>query len=145
VVVERRYSHQREDELTAAHQRIMEQKEHLDTLVSALEQNTKAIAEFTAVHQQLVALLQMRERSMPRRSRCGRRRKDAARPVHIATYARAGIGVPHSGHLSPERGRGDRSRIWDKGRCGQLSTDGVASGMRRQGEWQTISREMSRE
>jgi hypothetical protein len=56
---ERRYSRQREDELTAAHARIMEQKEHLDTLVAALEQNTRAIAEFTAVHQQLVTLLQL--------------------------------------------------------------------------------------
>ena len=58
---ERKYSRQREDELTAAHLRIMEQKEHIDTLLQALEQNTKAIAEFTAVHQQLVTLLQLRE------------------------------------------------------------------------------------
>ena len=58
---ERKYSRQREDELTAAHQRIMDQKEHIDTLIQALEQNTKAISEFTAVHQQLVALLQLRE------------------------------------------------------------------------------------
>jgi hypothetical protein len=56
---ERRYSRQREDELTAAHARIMEQREHLDTLVAALEQNTRAVTEFTAVHQQLVGLLQM--------------------------------------------------------------------------------------
>jgi len=70
---ERKYSRQREDELTEAHQRIMEQKEHMDTLVNALEQNTKAITEFTAVHQQLVTLLQLRERL------------DTPQPVRVAS------------------------------------------------------------
>lgn len=55
---ERRYSRQREDELTQAHQEILQQREHLQTLLEALEGNTKVIAEFTAVQQEILHVLQ---------------------------------------------------------------------------------------
>lgn len=55
---ERRYSRQREEQLTAAHQEILNQREHLNVLLDALQQNTKAISNFTAVQQELVELLQ---------------------------------------------------------------------------------------
>ena len=46
---ERRYSRQREEELTQAHQVILETREHLSAVIDALQGNTKVIAEFTAV------------------------------------------------------------------------------------------------
>lgn len=54
---ERRYARQREEELSTAHKRIVEQKESLTILLDALQQNTAAISTFTAVQQELVSLL----------------------------------------------------------------------------------------
>ena len=59
---ERRYSRQREEELTAAHQRIVEQKEHLEVLLDALQGNTKVISEFTAVQQEMLRVMREQER-----------------------------------------------------------------------------------
>jgi hypothetical protein len=55
---ERKYSRQREDELTQAHQVVMQQHEHLQALLDALEQNTRVIASFTAVQQNLKEMIQ---------------------------------------------------------------------------------------
>ena len=55
---ERRYSRQREDQLTQAHQEILSQREHLGALLDALEGNTKVITEFTAVQQEILHLMQ---------------------------------------------------------------------------------------
>ncbi len=57
---ERKYSRQREDQLTAAHEAILQQREHLDALLETVRKNTAAIAEFTAVQQELVTLLRGR-------------------------------------------------------------------------------------
>ena len=54
---ERKYSRQREDQLTEAHQEILAQREHLQTLLDALQNNTKAIADFSAAHQELLRAL----------------------------------------------------------------------------------------
>ena len=54
---ERKYSRQREEELTAAHAQIVSQREHLAVLVEALQGNTKAIAEFTAVQEEILRVL----------------------------------------------------------------------------------------
>ena len=51
---ERRYSRQREDQLTEAHEKIVQQREHLDVLLEALEGNTKVIVEFTAVQGEIL-------------------------------------------------------------------------------------------
>lgn len=55
---ERKYSRQREDELTAAHQLIVNQREHLQALLDALQGNTRVIADFTTVQEQILHLLQ---------------------------------------------------------------------------------------
>jgi len=62
---ERKYSHQREDQLTEAHQEILQQREHLNTLLDALQQNTRAIDGFTAAHQELVTLLRPHVPGLP--------------------------------------------------------------------------------
>jgi hypothetical protein len=64
---ERRYSRQREDQLTAAHEKIVQQREHLQALLEALNGNTKVIAEFTAVQEEIMSLLGdvMRKRGAP--------------------------------------------------------------------------------
>jgi len=54
---ERRYSRQREDQLTEAHQEILQQREHLQALLDALAGNTKVIGEFTAVQQEILHVL----------------------------------------------------------------------------------------
>jgi hypothetical protein len=51
---ERRYSRQREDELTAAHKTIMDTREHLAAVLEALQGNTKVIGEFTAVQGEIL-------------------------------------------------------------------------------------------
>lgn len=56
---ERRYSRQREDQLTEAHQEILSQREHLSALLDALQGNTKVISEFTAVQQEILHMLQV--------------------------------------------------------------------------------------
>ena len=58
---ERRYSRQREDQLTEAHQALMQQKEHLRALLEALEGNTKVIAEFSAVQEEILRAIQERD------------------------------------------------------------------------------------
>jgi hypothetical protein len=54
---ERRYSRQREDQLTQAHERIVQQREHLRVLIEALEGNTRVISEFTAVQEEILRAL----------------------------------------------------------------------------------------
>ncbi len=58
---ERRYSRQREDELTEAHREILGQREHLQALLDALEGNTKVIGQFTAVQEEILHVMQGRE------------------------------------------------------------------------------------
>jgi hypothetical protein len=58
---ERRYSRQREDQLTEAHRVVMETREHLDALLNVLQGNTKVIAEFTAVQQEILGVMRGRE------------------------------------------------------------------------------------
>ena len=55
---ERRYSRQREDQLTEAHQKIMGQGEQLQAVLDALQGNTKAIGEFSAVQGEILHVLQ---------------------------------------------------------------------------------------
>jgi hypothetical protein len=54
---ERRYSRQREEQLTEAHQALMQQKEHLHALLEALKGNTQVIAEFSAVQGEILRAL----------------------------------------------------------------------------------------
>ena len=58
---ERRYSRQREDQLTQAHEAFMGQREHLHVLLEALEGNTKVIAEFSAVQGEVLRALKERD------------------------------------------------------------------------------------
>jgi hypothetical protein len=57
---ERKYSREREEQLTEAHKVIMSQREHLSTLLGALQNNTKAITEFTLAQRELVRALRQR-------------------------------------------------------------------------------------
>jgi hypothetical protein len=52
--LERRYSRQREDQLTEAHAAIMAQREHLQALLEALQGNTKVISEFSTVQGEIL-------------------------------------------------------------------------------------------
>ena len=54
---ERKYSRQREDELTETHKTIMDTREHLGAVLEALQGNTKVIAEFTAVQGEILRVL----------------------------------------------------------------------------------------
>jgi hypothetical protein len=54
---ERRYSRQREDELTEAHREILAQREHLSAVLDSLQGNTKVIAEFTDVQREVLGTL----------------------------------------------------------------------------------------
>ncbi|HEY4329902.1 MAG TPA: hypothetical protein VGN88_09210 [Phycisphaerae bacterium] len=54
---ERKYSRQREDQLTQAHQALMDTREHLRAVLDCLAGNTKVIAEFTAVQTEILHLL----------------------------------------------------------------------------------------
>jgi hypothetical protein len=58
---ERKYSRQREDQLTAAHERITGQREHLAALLEALNGNTKVISEFTAVQEEILGVIRERD------------------------------------------------------------------------------------
>jgi hypothetical protein len=60
-VWERKYSRTREDQLTEAHQEILNTREHLGALLDALQGNTKVISEFTSVQQEMLRSLQGRE------------------------------------------------------------------------------------
>jgi hypothetical protein len=57
---ERRYSRQREDQLTAAHEKIVQQREHLQVLLEAINGNTKVIADFTAVQEEILDVMRRR-------------------------------------------------------------------------------------
>jgi hypothetical protein len=59
---ERRYSRQREEQLTQAHEKIVQQREHLQALLEALNGNTKVIIEFTAVQEQILGVIRDRDR-----------------------------------------------------------------------------------
>ncbi len=54
---ERRYSRQREDQLTEAHQRIMDQKQQLDVLLGAVRENTAALTRLAVTQEDIVSLL----------------------------------------------------------------------------------------
>jgi hypothetical protein len=60
---ERRYSRGREEQLTRAHELIVNQREHLGMLVKALQNNTRAVAEFTDAQREIVRALRRRNRS----------------------------------------------------------------------------------
>lgn len=60
---ERKYSRQREDELTEAHKEILGQREHLQALLDALEGNTKVISQFSAVQEEILRVMQSRDRA----------------------------------------------------------------------------------
>ena len=68
---ERKYSRQREDELTEAHREILNQREHLQALLDALEGNTKVIGRFTAVQEEILRTMQSRESHAPVTSAAG--------------------------------------------------------------------------
>ena len=59
---ERRYSRTREEQLTQAHDLILNQREHLKSLLEALQNNTKAVAEFTEVQHEIMQLLRKKKR-----------------------------------------------------------------------------------
>ena len=63
---ERKYSRQREDELTEAHKEILGQREHLQALLDALEGNTKVIGQFTAIQEEILRAMQSRDPHDPR-------------------------------------------------------------------------------
>ena len=54
---ERKYSRQREEELTEAHRKIVGQGEQLSAVLEALTGNTKVIGEFTAVQGEILHVL----------------------------------------------------------------------------------------
>lgn len=58
---ERKYSRQREDELSEAHEAFMQQREHFGATLDALQQNTRAISAFTVVQQEIVAVLREKD------------------------------------------------------------------------------------
>jgi hypothetical protein len=55
---ERKYSRQREDQLTEAHTQILAKQEHLQAILDALQSNTTAITQFTQVQEEILRLLQ---------------------------------------------------------------------------------------
>jgi hypothetical protein len=57
---ERKYSRQREEELTEAHAHILNQREHLQALLDAVRGNTRAISQFTAVQEEILHMLKPR-------------------------------------------------------------------------------------
>ncbi len=54
---ERRYSREREEELTEAHREILRGREELGVVLEALRGNTEAIAEFTGVQQEMLRVM----------------------------------------------------------------------------------------
>lgn len=68
---ERKYSRQREDELTEAHKEILNQREHLQALLDALEGNTKVISQFTAIQEEILRVMQSRDGHGPVTSAAG--------------------------------------------------------------------------
>lgn len=51
---ERKYSRQREDQLTEAHTRVMEQKTQLDVLLNAVRENTAALTRVATTQEELL-------------------------------------------------------------------------------------------
>src|SRR5579862_5735172 len=68
---ERKYSRQREDELTEAHKEILNQREHLQALLDALEGNTKVISQFTEIQEEILRVMQSRDVHGPVTSAAG--------------------------------------------------------------------------
>ena len=64
---ERFLSRKREAELTAAHERLMEQRRELRVLVQLVRQNSQALASFDQTQRELMKLLEKIDRDMPRR------------------------------------------------------------------------------
>lgn len=60
---ERKYSRQREEQLTEAHTLILNQREHLQALLDALQGNTRVISQFTAVQEEILQILKPRDRA----------------------------------------------------------------------------------
>ncbi|MEX2672517.1 MAG: hypothetical protein WD294_10445 [Phycisphaeraceae bacterium] len=56
-VWERRYSRRREDELTQAHDKLMEQHRHLESLVTLVRTNTRAMVESERTGKRMCDLL----------------------------------------------------------------------------------------
>lgn len=50
---ERKYSRQREDQLTEAHQRVMDQKQQLDVLLNAVRENTAALTRLATIQEEM--------------------------------------------------------------------------------------------
>ncbi len=61
-LTERRGAVQREQQLTGAHERIMLQQKHLDVLVRALEDNTRALISLESNQRELAGVLARMER-----------------------------------------------------------------------------------
>jgi len=78
---ERRYSRQREEQLTQSHDKILQQREHLQVLVDALEGNTKVIAEFTAVQEEILHTIRERDGRGERNERDNRGEREDFRNV----------------------------------------------------------------
>lgn len=76
---ERKYSRQREDELTEAHKEILGQREHLQALLDALEGNTRVISQFTAVQEEILRAMQRGTGVRRRGRRLLRRQGDVVR------------------------------------------------------------------
>lgn len=57
---ERKYSRQREDQLTEAHQRVMEQKQQLDVLLNAVRENTAALTRVATSQEEVAAMIRSR-------------------------------------------------------------------------------------
>ncbi len=57
---ERKYSRQREDQLTEAHQRVMEQKQQLDVLLNAVRENTAALTRLATIQEDMAAAMKPR-------------------------------------------------------------------------------------
>lgn len=57
---ERKYSRQREDQLSEAHQRIMEQKQQLDVLLNAVRENTAALTRLASTQEEVMSVLRSR-------------------------------------------------------------------------------------
>lgn len=63
---ERKYSRQREDQLTEAHNTLMAKQEHLQAILDALQGNTRVISEFTTVQQEILHTLRGSAAETPR-------------------------------------------------------------------------------
>ena len=61
---ERKYSRQREDQLTEAHQAMMQTREHLEAVLKVLQGNTTVIVEFTAVQEEILRVMRTREQGV---------------------------------------------------------------------------------